>query len=166
MSLLKIWNLKHKYKTTKAQFPRKANGAQSSIKRRPISPKDISSWAWHLAKRLWKNSHDYKLAFNKSCLKVLAFHLGALCKFLDHLSHFWKFWKIFWPESRCCCTIPSCIIKSPSTGWDHCSKCIIAISKASGWRKSQSWWSWGGTKRSAQVSLNWQSGVPAKKLLG
>jgi hypothetical protein len=35
---LKIQNLKHKYGTTKTQFPRKADGAQSSIKRRLIPP--------------------------------------------------------------------------------------------------------------------------------
>jgi hypothetical protein len=33
MGLLKIWNLKHKYTTTKTQFPIKVNGAQFSIKK-------------------------------------------------------------------------------------------------------------------------------------
>jgi hypothetical protein len=41
MGLLKIQNLKPKYKATKAQLPRKVDGAQSSIERRPIPPKDI-----------------------------------------------------------------------------------------------------------------------------
>jgi hypothetical protein len=39
----KIRNLKHKYETIRAQFPRKIDGAQSSIERRPIPPKDIGS---------------------------------------------------------------------------------------------------------------------------
>jgi hypothetical protein len=39
MGLLKIRNLKHKYGTIKTQFPRKTYGAQSSIKRRLISPR-------------------------------------------------------------------------------------------------------------------------------
>jgi hypothetical protein len=55
---LKIWNLEHKYGTTKAQFVKKTNGAQSSIERRPISPKDSDSWAWHLIKGPWKDSHE------------------------------------------------------------------------------------------------------------
>jgi hypothetical protein len=40
MGLLKIQNLEHIYETTKAQFPKKTNGAQSSIDKRPIPPKD------------------------------------------------------------------------------------------------------------------------------
>jgi hypothetical protein len=43
MGLSKIQNLEHKYKTTKTQFPKKTDGAQSSIERRPIPPKDINS---------------------------------------------------------------------------------------------------------------------------
>jgi hypothetical protein len=43
MGLSKILNLEHKYGTTKAQLLRKANGAQSSIKKRSIPPKDMSS---------------------------------------------------------------------------------------------------------------------------
>ncbi len=39
----KYENLEHKYKATKAQLPRKANGAQFSIERRPILPKYIGS---------------------------------------------------------------------------------------------------------------------------
>jgi hypothetical protein len=45
MDLSKIRNLKHKYKATKAQLPKKANGAHSSIKKMPIPPKDIISRA-------------------------------------------------------------------------------------------------------------------------
>jgi hypothetical protein len=41
--LSKIRNLKHKYETTKAQFPRKMDGAQSSIKRGPLPSKDMNS---------------------------------------------------------------------------------------------------------------------------
>jgi hypothetical protein len=41
--LSKIQNLKHKYGTTKAQLPKKENGVQSSIEKRPIPPKDIGS---------------------------------------------------------------------------------------------------------------------------
>ncbi len=58
MGLSKILNLEHKYGTTKAQLLRKANGAQSSIKKRSIPPKDMSSWSWHLIKGPWKNSHN------------------------------------------------------------------------------------------------------------
>ncbi len=43
--LSKIWNLEHKYKATRTQLCRKANGVQSSIERRPIPPKEISSRA-------------------------------------------------------------------------------------------------------------------------
>jgi len=43
MGLLKIQNLKHIYRATKAQFPRKVDGAQSSIDKRPIPPKKIGS---------------------------------------------------------------------------------------------------------------------------
>jgi hypothetical protein len=43
MGLSKIQNLGHKYGTTKTQLPKKENGAQSFIGRKPIPPKDISS---------------------------------------------------------------------------------------------------------------------------
>jgi hypothetical protein len=43
MSLLKIQNLEHKYKTSKTQLPKKVDGAQSSIEKRFIPPKDISN---------------------------------------------------------------------------------------------------------------------------
>jgi len=43
MGLSKIQNIEHKYKAAKGQLPRKVDGAQSSIERRPIPPKDISS---------------------------------------------------------------------------------------------------------------------------
>jgi hypothetical protein len=43
MGLLKIQNVEHKYGTTKTQLPRKIDGAQSSIERRPIPLKDIGS---------------------------------------------------------------------------------------------------------------------------
>jgi hypothetical protein len=33
MSLSKIWNLKHKYRATRAQFLKKVDGAQSSIEK-------------------------------------------------------------------------------------------------------------------------------------
>ncbi len=59
-SLLKIQNLDHKYKTIGTEFPKKTNGAQSSIDRSYISLKDISSRTWHLAKRPWKDSHDLR----------------------------------------------------------------------------------------------------------
>jgi hypothetical protein len=36
MGLSKIQNLEHKYGATKTQLPKKINGAQSSIKRKPI----------------------------------------------------------------------------------------------------------------------------------
>jgi hypothetical protein len=35
--------LEHKYGTTKSQFTRKANGAQSSIDKRHIPPKEINN---------------------------------------------------------------------------------------------------------------------------
>jgi hypothetical protein len=41
--LSKIQNLEHKCEITKAQLPGKIDGAQSSIERRPIPPKDIHS---------------------------------------------------------------------------------------------------------------------------
>jgi len=43
MSFSKIQNLEHKYKTSKTQLPKKIDGAQSSIKKRLIPPKGISS---------------------------------------------------------------------------------------------------------------------------
>jgi hypothetical protein len=45
MNLSKIRNLEHKYGVTKAQLPRKVDGAKSSIERRLIPPKDIGSEA-------------------------------------------------------------------------------------------------------------------------
>jgi hypothetical protein len=45
MGLSEIQNLEDKYGTTKTQFPRKANGAQSFIDKRHIPPKVINSWA-------------------------------------------------------------------------------------------------------------------------
>jgi hypothetical protein len=45
MDLLKIQNLEHIYGTTKTQFLKKTNGAQSSINKRHIPPKEIGSWA-------------------------------------------------------------------------------------------------------------------------
>jgi hypothetical protein len=45
MALSKIQNFEHKYGTTKAQFPRKVNGAQTSIKKKSIPPKDIGNQA-------------------------------------------------------------------------------------------------------------------------
>jgi hypothetical protein len=56
--VLKIWNLDHKYKTTRAQLLRKIDGAQSSVERKHIPPKDIDSQTWHLTKGSWKDSHD------------------------------------------------------------------------------------------------------------
>jgi hypothetical protein len=47
----KIRNLDHKSKAIRTQLPRKANGAQPSIERRPIRLNDIGNWAWHLPKR-------------------------------------------------------------------------------------------------------------------
>jgi hypothetical protein len=43
MGLLKKQNLEHKYRTIKIQLLRKINGAQSSINKKPIPPKDIGS---------------------------------------------------------------------------------------------------------------------------
>jgi hypothetical protein len=43
MGLSKIQILEHKYRATKVKFPKKVDGAQSSIDRRPIPPKDIGS---------------------------------------------------------------------------------------------------------------------------
>jgi hypothetical protein len=45
MDLSKIENLEHKYEATKTQFPKKVDGAQSSIVKKPIPPKEIDSWA-------------------------------------------------------------------------------------------------------------------------
>jgi hypothetical protein len=45
MGLWKIRNLEHRYETTKAQFHKKANGAQFSIDERPKPPKEINSRA-------------------------------------------------------------------------------------------------------------------------
>jgi hypothetical protein len=58
MNLSKIWNLEHKYRTTRAQLPKKVDGAQSSLEKRPIPPKDINNQALRLAKGPWKDSHD------------------------------------------------------------------------------------------------------------
>jgi hypothetical protein len=38
--------LGHKYGATKTQLPKKANGAQSSINKKPIPPKEIGIQAW------------------------------------------------------------------------------------------------------------------------
>jgi hypothetical protein len=43
MGLSKIQNLEHKYGTTRAQFPIKAYGPQSSTEKRHIPLKDINS---------------------------------------------------------------------------------------------------------------------------
>jgi hypothetical protein len=43
--LSKIRNLVHKYKATKTQLPIKVDGAQTSIDKRPIPPKEINSQA-------------------------------------------------------------------------------------------------------------------------
>jgi hypothetical protein len=45
MDLLIMKNLEHKYGTTKTQFLRKTNGAQSSINKRHIPLKEIGSQA-------------------------------------------------------------------------------------------------------------------------
>jgi hypothetical protein len=45
MGLLKIQNLEHEYKTTKIQLPKKVDGEQTSIDKRPIPPKEIGSQA-------------------------------------------------------------------------------------------------------------------------
>jgi hypothetical protein len=45
MSLSKIENLEHRYEATKTQLPKKIAGAQSSIVKRPIPPKEINSQA-------------------------------------------------------------------------------------------------------------------------
>jgi hypothetical protein len=45
MGLLKIRNLEHKYRTTKAQLPKEVDGAQSSIDRKLIPLKNIGSGA-------------------------------------------------------------------------------------------------------------------------
>jgi len=60
MGLLKIRNLEHKYRTTKAQFPKEVDGAQSSIERKLIPLKNIGSGAWCLTKGPWKNSHNFE----------------------------------------------------------------------------------------------------------
>ncbi len=59
MGLSKIQNLEHKYRATKSQLPKKTDGAQSSIEKRPIPPKDISSRAWCLVKGPWKDPHNH-----------------------------------------------------------------------------------------------------------
>jgi hypothetical protein len=43
MGLSKIQNLEHKYKVTKTQLLTKIDGAQYSINKRPIPPKEIDS---------------------------------------------------------------------------------------------------------------------------
>ncbi len=58
MGLLKKQNLEHKYRTIKIQLLRKINGAQSSINKKPIPPKDIGSHSWNLVKGPWIDSHD------------------------------------------------------------------------------------------------------------
>jgi hypothetical protein len=58
IDLSKIQNLDHKSKATRSQLPRKTNGAQPSIERRPIPLNDIGNQAWHLAKGPWKDSYD------------------------------------------------------------------------------------------------------------
>jgi hypothetical protein len=58
MGLLKIQNLEHKYRATRAQLPRNKNGTQSSIKIRHIPLKDIDNQTWRLVKGPWKDSHD------------------------------------------------------------------------------------------------------------
>jgi hypothetical protein len=45
MGLSKIKNLEHIYGATKTQLLKKIDGAQSSIDKRPIPPKQISSQA-------------------------------------------------------------------------------------------------------------------------
>jgi len=64
MGLSNIRNLKHKYESTRTQLLKKIDGAQSSIEKRLIPPKDINNQAWHLAKGPWKtftifDSHTY-----------------------------------------------------------------------------------------------------------
>jgi len=44
MGLSKIQNLEHQCGVTKVQFPRKVDGAQSSIDKRVLPPKKINSW--------------------------------------------------------------------------------------------------------------------------
>jgi hypothetical protein len=58
MGISKIWNFEYKYKVTRTQFPRKTNGAQSSINKMFIPPKKIGSWVKHLVNGPWRNSHD------------------------------------------------------------------------------------------------------------
>jgi len=48
MGLSKVWNLEHKYGATKIELPKKVDGAQSSIERKYIPPKDIGSRIWRL----------------------------------------------------------------------------------------------------------------------
>jgi hypothetical protein len=43
MGISKIRNLEHKYEATKTQLLEKVDGAQSSIVKRPIPPKEINS---------------------------------------------------------------------------------------------------------------------------
>jgi hypothetical protein len=43
IGLLKIKNMEHRYEATKTQFSKKVDGAQSSIIKRPIPPKEINS---------------------------------------------------------------------------------------------------------------------------
>ncbi len=58
MSLLKIQNLEHIYKTTKVQLLIKTNEAQISINKRLIPPKEIRNRAWCFTKEPWINSQD------------------------------------------------------------------------------------------------------------
>jgi hypothetical protein len=55
---IKIQNLEHIYGATKTQLPRKADGAQSSIDKRPIPPKNIGCQAWCPIKGPWIHSHN------------------------------------------------------------------------------------------------------------
>jgi hypothetical protein len=43
MGLSKIQNLEHKYGATITQFPKKTNGAQSSIEKKRTPPNDIDN---------------------------------------------------------------------------------------------------------------------------
>jgi hypothetical protein len=45
MGLSTIQNLEHKYKAIRTQLPKKTNGAQFSVERKFIPPKDIGNQA-------------------------------------------------------------------------------------------------------------------------
>jgi hypothetical protein len=70
MGLPNIWNLEHRYGTTKMHFFKKVDGAQSSINKRPIPLKEIDNQAWHPSKGPKINSHDPRPMLSLNTYKI------------------------------------------------------------------------------------------------